>query len=128
MLNPSARHPASFAVSVSRLSAAERSHLEFARAISTDCYSIWWNSLARERSTQQLIIQFACTHTGVRLPRVDDAVVVAVEEGDVLLQHAHVVVAVLVGRGAVGVVDVRRHQGSRQICAPRLSGRRVISK
>ena len=56
-------------------------------------------------------------HTGVSLPRVDDAVVVAVEEGDVLLQHAHVVVPVLVVRGAVGVVDVRRRQSSRQICS-----------
>lgn len=106
------------------LVSARRSHLEFARATSADCYS-GGMELDRERSTQAAIIQFACTHTRVRLPRVDDAVVVAVEEGDVLLQHAHVVVPVLVGRGAVGVVDVRRHQGSRQICAPRLSGRRV---
>lgn len=65
-------------------------------------------------------------HTGVSLPRVDDAVVVAVEEGDVLLQHAHVVVPVLVVRGAVGVVDIRRRQSSRQICSStdaRVNGR-----
>jgi len=67
-------------------------------------------------------------HTGVSLPRVDDAVVVAVEEGDVLLQHAHVVVPVLVARGAVGVVDVRRRQSSRQICssATRVSGKSCV--
>ena len=55
-------------------------------------------------------------YTVVSLPGVDDAVVVAVEEGDVLLHHAQMVVLVTV-RGAVGVVDVRRRQSSRQICS-----------
>jgi hypothetical protein len=57
------------------------------------------------------------THTAVSLPWIDDAVVVAVEEGGVLLQHAHVVVVAVIVRRPLRVVDVRSRQSSRQICS-----------
>ena len=50
----------------------------------------------------------------VGLPGVDDAVVVAVEEGDVLLEHAHA--AGVAPLGPLRVARVHRLQSSREIC------------
>jgi hypothetical protein len=68
--------------------------------------------------TAELLLLIITT-TLVGLPWIYDAVVVAVEEGGVLLHHAHVVVPVVVVRRAVRVVDVRCRQSSRQVCTVR---------
>lgn len=100
MLNPSARHPID--IDVNNAS----SHLSIS---SVQRYK---ELLAHELEGREMQ---PWRSTLVGLPGVDDAVVVAVEEGDVLLHHAHVVVPVSV-RAAVRVVDVRDRKSSRQIC------------
>jgi hypothetical protein len=102
-LNPSARDPDIDQTDVSSFQQCR--HVKFAPTV-----------------TRGLIV----AGTLVGLPWVYDAVVVAVEEGGVLLHHAHVVVPVVVVRRAVRVVDVRRRQSSRQVCADRRQLRILI--
>lgn len=60
--------------------------------------------------------QSTMARTLKRLPGVDDAVAVAVEEGGVLLKHAHA--AGVAPLGSLRVARVHRLESSREICEP----------